>query len=73
MKKGRSEIQIPRSSEPEEFQIIRKKIVLIGDAAVGKSCIINQFCHEYYTDSYKPTLGCDFYTKVRKHDFDIKN
>jgi len=64
MNKNKSEVQLPKPTEPEEVKIIRSKIVLIGDGGIGKSCIVNQLCHEYFTDSYKQTLGCDFYTKV---------
>ena len=54
--------------ENDEPQLLKYKIVIIGDEAVGKTSMVCQFVHELHKIPYKPTLGCDFYTKVhRKH------
>ena len=36
---------------------IECKIVLLGDAAVGKSSIAQRFCKEIYNDKYEVTIG----------------
>ncbi|KAK2186221.1 hypothetical protein NP493_210g03035 [Ridgeia piscesae] len=36
------------------------KAVLVGDVAVGKSCLINRFCHSVFDMDYKATIGVDF-------------
>lgn len=59
-----------RSSEGMETSIstrpkpIASKVVLIGDAAVGKTAIRNRFLSGQFTASYKATIGADFFTKT---------
>lgn len=36
------------------------KAVLVGDVAVGKSCLVNRFCHDVFDRDYKATIGVDF-------------
>ncbi|KAK2153719.1 hypothetical protein LSH36_288g02047 [Paralvinella palmiformis] len=36
------------------------KAVLVGDVAVGKSCLVNRFCHDVFNRDYKATIGVDF-------------
>ena len=33
------------------------KIVLLGDAAVGKSSIAQRFCKDLFSDKYEVTIG----------------
>ncbi|XP_074028491.1 ras-related protein Rab-34 [Leptinotarsa decemlineata] len=36
------------------------KIIIVGDASVGKTCIVNRFCHKIFDTNYKSTIGVDF-------------
>ncbi|XP_076397692.1 ras-related protein Rab-34 [Megachile rotundata] len=36
------------------------KAIVIGDVSVGKSCLINRFCHKVFDNNYKATIGVDF-------------
>lgn len=36
------------------------KVVVIGDVAVGKTCLVNRFGHAVYTSTYQTTIGVDF-------------
>ena len=36
------------------------KVLMVGRAAVGKTCILRRYCLEYFSDQVVPTLGCDF-------------
>ncbi|MFX1384844.1 MAG: Rab family GTPase [Promethearchaeota archaeon] len=45
------------------------KIVILGDAAVGKTSLINQFVEGSFNEDYKPTLGANI---VRK-DVNLNN
>jgi Ras-related protein Rab-1A len=36
------------------------KVVLVGDSAVGKSCLLLRFADDQFTDSYISTIGVDF-------------
>ncbi|MFX1302475.1 MAG: Rab family GTPase [Promethearchaeota archaeon] len=48
------------STELREFVY---KIVLLGDSAVGKTSLINQFVESKFTEDYKPTLGANIVRK----------
>uniref|UniRef100_S4RIU7 Ras-related protein Rab-36 n=1 Tax=Petromyzon marinus TaxID=7757 RepID=S4RIU7_PETMA len=36
------------------------KVVVVGDLAVGKTCLINRFCKDTFDRDYKATIGVDF-------------
>ncbi|MFW9901784.1 MAG: Rab family GTPase [Candidatus Thorarchaeota archaeon] len=47
-------------------KIIVLKLVLLGDAAVGKTSLINMYAHHRFKEDYKPTLGVSFCIKEMK-------
>ena len=36
------------------------KMIVIGDQAVGKTCLVNRFCKKGFQDCYSATIGVDF-------------
>ncbi|POY73172.1 hypothetical protein BMF94_3802 [Rhodotorula taiwanensis] len=44
------------------------KVVLIGDAATGKTSFRERFVKDRFTGSYRATIGCDFLGRVVKVD-----
>ncbi|XP_029030188.1 ras-related protein Rab-34 [Betta splendens] len=36
------------------------KVIVVGDVAVGKTCLISRFCKDAFDRSYKATIGVDF-------------
>ncbi|XP_059167314.1 ras-related protein Rab-34-like [Physella acuta] len=36
------------------------KAVLVGDVSVGKTSLVNRFCHDVFDREYKATIGVDF-------------
>mmetsp|Transcript_7667 Transcript_7667/g.9503 ORF Transcript_7667/g.9503 Transcript_7667/m.9503 type:complete len:209 (-) Transcript_7667:59-685(-) len=46
------------------------KLLLIGDSAVGKSCLLLRFADDTFTDTYVSTIGVDF--KIRTITVDGK-
>ncbi len=40
------------------------KILVVGDAGVGKSCIILRFADDTYTDAHISTIGVDFVSSL---------
>lgn len=42
------------------------KLLLLGDAGVGKSCLLKQLMDGQFEDSYVPTIGMDFSVKTIK-------
>lgn len=47
--------QPPRSEEAK-----LSKVIVVGDLAVGKTCLINRFCKDAFDKNYKETIGVDF-------------
>jgi len=45
-------------------------LVLVGDSGVGKSCILQRFADDTYTENYMTTIGVDF--KIRTVELDGK-
>jgi small GTP-binding protein len=40
-----------------------EKVVIIGDASVGKTSLILRYVNNSFSDNVKPTIGCDYYDK----------
>ncbi|PRP79995.1 Rab GTPase [Planoprotostelium fungivorum] len=40
------------------------KILVVGDIATGKTCLIKRYVHGIFTNSYKSTIGVEFALKV---------
>ncbi|XP_001636068.2 dnaJ homolog subfamily C member 27 [Nematostella vectensis] len=52
---------------------IRVKIISMGNAEVGKSCIIKRYCEKRFISKYMTTIGIDYgVTKVVVDDKEIK-
>lgn len=50
-------------SSDEEPQSVQYKVILLGDGAVGKTSIAMQFAQNHFAQSYKQTIGVDFFIK----------
>lgn len=59
---GGGQHALPKT-EPLSSKEITLKIVLLGDAATGKSCIATRFASDICTEHYKPTSGLDCYSR----------
>ena len=54
-----------------EFNIKKKqffKIIIVGDAVVGKSAISYRFNKQKFNDMYRATIGADFISKNIEYD-----
>lgn len=51
------------STEETEIKEYVFKVVILGDAAVGKTSLINQFVEKSFKEDYKPTLGANIIRK----------
>ncbi|ESO99395.1 hypothetical protein LOTGIDRAFT_158479 [Lottia gigantea] len=54
--------------DPDEAFDYLFKIVLIGDAAVGKTCVVQRFKSGTYTEKHGSTIGVDFTMKTLNID-----
>jgi Ras-related protein Rab-5C len=60
------------SSQPNDLKPIQVKLVLLGEAAVGKSSLVTRFVNNDFQEHREPTIGgilfthnsCFSYTKV---------
>ena len=50
------------SSGPKP-EIPKYKLIFLGDQSVGKSCILNRFMNDVFTEDYQATIGLDFQSK----------
>ena len=48
---------------PQTPQIPKYKLIFLGDQSVGKSCILNRFMNDTFTEEYQATIGLDFQSK----------
>jgi small GTP-binding protein len=48
--------------------VIKKKVVLLGDSAVGKTSLIRRFVYDHFDDSYIATVG----SKVTKKNVQVQ-
>ena len=44
-------------------EIPKYKLIFLGDQSVGKSCILNRFMNDTFTEEYQATIGLDFQSK----------
>ena len=44
------------------------KVMILGDASVGKTTILNQYVNREFSSNYKPTIGSDFMSKQAEVD-----
>ncbi|XP_029374678.1 ras-related protein Rab-34 isoform X1 [Echeneis naucrates] len=49
--------QVPKA-DTLNFNIA--KVIVVGDVAVGKTCLISRFCRAAFDKNYKATIGVDF-------------
>ncbi|XP_038626923.1 dnaJ homolog subfamily C member 27 isoform X1 [Tachyglossus aculeatus] len=61
----------PKRREPRGA--LRIKVISMGNAEVGKSCIIKRYCEKRFVPKYLATIGIDYgVTKVQVRDREIK-
>ncbi|KZC07286.1 Ras-related protein Rab-34, partial [Dufourea novaeangliae] len=51
---------VRRSCATKSISLRIAKAIIIGDVSVGKSCLVNRFCHKTFNTNYKATIGVDF-------------
>ncbi|XP_078005944.1 dnaJ homolog subfamily C member 27 isoform X2 [Phascolarctos cinereus] len=65
------EAGMPKRKEPGKS--LRIKVISMGNAEVGKSCIIKRYCEKRFVPKYLATIGIDYgVTKVYIKDREIK-
>ncbi|AAQ15670.1 small GTP-binding protein RAB6, putative [Trypanosoma equiperdum] len=48
----------------ETAPVVKHKIVLLGDQAVGKTSLITRFMYDTFDQQYQATIGIDFFSKT---------
>jgi Ras-related protein Rab-28 len=49
--------------DEEEIENVQFKIILLGDGAVGKTSIAMRFAEDQFSQTYKQTVGVDFFIR----------
>lgn len=44
----------------DTFKVKTCKCIIVGDIAVGKTCLVNRFRENIFSPNYKATAGVDF-------------
>lgn len=44
------------------------KIIVVGDSAVGKSCLLMRYADDTFTSNHMTTIGVDFKLVTHKRD-----
>ena len=57
------------ASQARKPQTPKYKLIFLGDQSVGKSCILNRFMNDTFSEDYQATIGLDFQSK----NFQIDN
>ena len=54
-------------------QLLRFKVVSLGNVNVGKSCLIKRYCEKRFVPKYMATIGIDYgVTRIRIRNYDIR-
>eukprot|EP00879_Flechtneria_rotunda_P011057 GHRR01011553.1.p1 GENE.GHRR01011553.1~~GHRR01011553.1.p1 ORF type:complete len:211 (+),score=49.86 GHRR01011553.1:680-1312(+) len=54
-------------------QVVRMKVISMGETGVGKSCLIKRYCEEKFISKYIPTIGVDYGVKpVKFGDHEVR-
>lgn len=51
------------SGSESDSEQLQYKVIVMGDGAVGKTSLINRYCQDGFAQSYKQTIGLDFFSK----------
>nr|KAF7406600.1 hypothetical protein H0235_014256 [Vespula pensylvanica] len=51
---------VKRTCAEKSLTLRISKVIVIGDVAVGKTSLVNRFCHKLFDNNYKATIGVDF-------------
>ena len=51
------------ASKNNEQEMPKYKLIFLGDQMVGKSCILERFMNDTFTEEYQATIGLNFQSK----------
>ena len=52
-----------RTTTTHNPNIPQYKLIFLGDQSVGKTCILNRYVNNEFTENYQATIGLDFQSK----------
>jgi len=59
----KKEMKAVDSDSDDNIEHLQYKVIVLGDGAVGKTSLIMRFCEDSFKQSYKQTIGLDFFIK----------
>ncbi len=48
------------------------KILVLGEVHTGKSAVIRRYVHNFFSDSYRSTVGVDFHLKIVPYNEELE-
>ena len=54
---------VPENPADEDFEGFQYRVVLLGEAAVGKTSLLRRYTENIFDEDYKATIGTSFSTK----------
>jgi Ras-related protein Rab-5C len=54
---------VPENPADEDFEGFKYRVVLLGEAAVGKTSLLRRFTENMFDEDYKATIGTSFASK----------
>ena len=49
------------------------KLALLGDSAVGKTSLVDQYTQHQFQDDYQPTLGVNIVVRSEEHTSELQS
>jgi len=59
-------MQLSQPLKPRKKDVVKVKLISMGDNRVGKSCIFKRFCEGRFVSKYSGTIGVDYGVKTLK-------
>ena len=66
--KNRTGVDAADAGPPSAIAPFRIKVLSMGSAGTGKSCLIKRYCEERFVSKYIATIGVDYGVKPVKVD-----
>ena len=61
------------ATDESQMKAVQVKLVLLGEAAVGKSSLVMRFCSNDFNENTSPTIGAAFLTQSGSSCYSLRD